>query len=282
MTHLDYDLESSVWRHWLEGLAAGRTLVRYDERGCGLSDWNVEHFNFDDWVDDLELVVDAEGIERFPLLGVSQGAAVAVAFAARHPERVERLILASAYGRGRLARATTDDATPRGRARPGAGPGRLGHATTRRSARCSRRSSFPTAPASSGRRSTSSSGAPRRQPTQCASSRRSRASTSPARHPRALPHADAALPRRPAPAALGGEGAGRVRSPAAGSCPCRAATTSSPTSSRRGRSSSASSTASSRPDQDGSGWAPRTRRPGVAPVGSPSGRSRLPATKVCR
>ena len=95
MTHLDYDLESSVWRHWLEGLAAGRTLVRYDERGCGLSDWNVEHFNFDGWVDDLELVVDAEGIDRFPLLGVSQGAAVAVAFAARHPERVERLILAS-------------------------------------------------------------------------------------------------------------------------------------------------------------------------------------------
>ena len=109
MTHLDYDLESTVWRHWLEGLAAGRTLVRYDERGCGLSDWNVEHFNFDDWVDDLELVVDAEGIERFPLLGVSQGAAVAVAFAARHPERVERLVLASAYGRGRLARATTDE-----------------------------------------------------------------------------------------------------------------------------------------------------------------------------
>ena len=109
MTHLDYDVESPVWRHWLEGLAAGRTLLRYDERGCGLSDWNVDHFNFDDWVDDLELVVDAEGLETFPLLGVSQGAAVAVAFAARHPDRVERLILAGAYGRGRLARASTDD-----------------------------------------------------------------------------------------------------------------------------------------------------------------------------
>ncbi len=109
MTHLDYDLESPVWRHWLEGLAAGRTLVRYDERGCGLSDWNVEQFSFDDWVNDLELVVDAEGLETFPLLGVSQGAAVAVAFAARHPERVERLILAGAYGRGRLARATDDE-----------------------------------------------------------------------------------------------------------------------------------------------------------------------------
>jgi pimeloyl-ACP methyl ester carboxylesterase/DNA-binding winged helix-turn-helix (wHTH) protein len=109
MTHLDYDLESPVWRHWLEGLSAGRTLVRYDERGCGLSDWNVDHFNFDDWVDDLELVVDAEGLERFPLLGISQGAAVAVAFAARHPKRVERLVLVGAYGRGRLVRATSDE-----------------------------------------------------------------------------------------------------------------------------------------------------------------------------
>ncbi len=109
LTHLDYDLENAVWRHWLEGLAAGRTLVRYDERGCGMSDWNVEHFRFDDWVDDLELVVDAAGLDQFPLLGVSQGAAVAVAFAARHPERVSRLVLAGAYGRGRLVRASTDE-----------------------------------------------------------------------------------------------------------------------------------------------------------------------------
>ncbi len=109
ITHLDYDGESPVWRHWLDGLARGRTLVRYDERGCGLSDWNVDRFTFDDWVDDLELVVDAVGLQRFPLLGVSQGAAVAVAFAARHPERVSRLILASAYARGRLVRATTEE-----------------------------------------------------------------------------------------------------------------------------------------------------------------------------
>ena len=54
-----------------------------------MSDWDVESFDFDDWVDDLELVVDAAGLDRFPLLGVSQGAAVAVAFAARHPERVD-------------------------------------------------------------------------------------------------------------------------------------------------------------------------------------------------
>jgi pimeloyl-ACP methyl ester carboxylesterase len=109
LTHLDHDRETFVWRHWLEGLARNRTLVRYDERGCGMSDWDVQSFDFDGWVDDLELVADAAGLDRFPLLGVSQGAAVAVAFAARHPERVTRLILCGAYGKGRLLRATTEE-----------------------------------------------------------------------------------------------------------------------------------------------------------------------------
>jgi pimeloyl-ACP methyl ester carboxylesterase/DNA-binding winged helix-turn-helix (wHTH) protein len=109
LTHLDHDRETFVWRHWLEGLAHNRTLVRYDERGCGMSDWDVQSFDFDDWVDDLELVVDAAGLDRFPLLGVSQGAAVAVAFAARHPERVTRLVLSGAYGRGRALRASTEE-----------------------------------------------------------------------------------------------------------------------------------------------------------------------------
>jgi len=109
LTHLDHDHETFVWRHWLTGLADGRTLLRYDERGCGMSDWDVESFEFDDWVDDLELVVDAAGLDRFPLLGVSQGAAVAVAFAARHPDRVSRLILCGGYGRGRALRATTEE-----------------------------------------------------------------------------------------------------------------------------------------------------------------------------
>lgn len=109
MTHLDYDAESPVWRHWLEGLSRGRRLVRYDERGCGLSDWDVERFSFDAWVDDLELVVDAIGLRRFSLLGVSQGGAVAIAFAVRHPDLVERLVLWGAYARGRLVRARNDD-----------------------------------------------------------------------------------------------------------------------------------------------------------------------------
>ena len=105
MTHLDYDLEHPVWRHWTEDVGRDRSLLRYDERGCGLSDWDVDRFDFDSWVDDLETVVDSAGLDRFPLLGVSQGGAVAVAFAVRHPERVSRLVLYGAYARGRLARA---------------------------------------------------------------------------------------------------------------------------------------------------------------------------------
>ncbi len=105
MTHLDLEWTTPVWSHWLAGLARDRQLVRYDERGCGLSDWDVPSFSFDDWVDDLETVVEAVGLDQFPLLGISQGGAVAVAYAARRPERVNRLILAGAYARGRQVRA---------------------------------------------------------------------------------------------------------------------------------------------------------------------------------
>ncbi|SCX19687.1 alpha/beta fold hydrolase [Mycolicibacterium fluoranthenivorans] len=109
MTHLGYDIESPVWRHWVRDLAARHTFIRYDERGCGLSDWETVDFTFDDWVADLETVVEALGLERFPLLGVSQGGAVAVAYAARHPDRVTHLILCGAYARGRAVRAMSDD-----------------------------------------------------------------------------------------------------------------------------------------------------------------------------
>lgn len=103
LTHLKSDWDSPVWRHWLTELSTHRTLVRYDERGCGLSDWDVPEISFDAWVEDLEAVVDAEGIDRFALLGVCQGAAVAVAYAARHPDRVSRLVLYGGFARGRLA-----------------------------------------------------------------------------------------------------------------------------------------------------------------------------------
>jgi pimeloyl-ACP methyl ester carboxylesterase len=97
ITHLDYDWESPVWRHWMEGLSRDRMLVRYDERGCGLSDHDPAEISFEAFVRDLETVVDELGLERFPLLGVSQGGAVAVAYAQRHPERVSRLVLVGAY-----------------------------------------------------------------------------------------------------------------------------------------------------------------------------------------
>lgn len=108
MTHLVLERTSPVWAHWLDGLARNRRLIRYDERGCGMSDWDVPNFGFDAWVDDLETVVEAAGIDRFPLLGVSQGGAVAVAYAVRHPDRVSHLVLAGAYARGRAVRASTE------------------------------------------------------------------------------------------------------------------------------------------------------------------------------
>lgn len=108
ITHLDYDWYSPVWRHWIEGLARGRTLVRYDERGCGLSDHDPLDISLESFVVDLETVVDGLGLKRFPLVGVSQGGPVAIEYARRHPERVSRLILVGAYMRGRPRRARTE------------------------------------------------------------------------------------------------------------------------------------------------------------------------------
>ena len=104
LSHLEFDWQSPIWRHWLIGLAQQHTLIRYDERGCGLSDWNVDDFSFEAWVRDLEAVVDAAGVERFPLIGISQGGPIAIAYATRHPERVSHLILYGAYARGKLKR----------------------------------------------------------------------------------------------------------------------------------------------------------------------------------
>ena len=111
VTHLDYEWESPVWRHWMEGLSRGRTFIRYDERGCGLSDHDPGDISFEAFVLDLETVVDELGLERFPLMGLSQGGPVAMAYAVRHPERVSRLLLVGAFMQGRLARATTPDET---------------------------------------------------------------------------------------------------------------------------------------------------------------------------
>jgi pimeloyl-ACP methyl ester carboxylesterase/DNA-binding CsgD family transcriptional regulator len=99
-THLDMDWDSPVWRHWLEALTDRRMLVRYDPRGSGLSDREATDFSLDAWVADLEAVVDALGLHRFPIIGLCQGSLVAIAFAARHPERVSRLVLYSGYLHG--------------------------------------------------------------------------------------------------------------------------------------------------------------------------------------
>jgi pimeloyl-ACP methyl ester carboxylesterase/DNA-binding winged helix-turn-helix (wHTH) protein len=100
LNHLEFEWGSPVWKHWIDEISRHHTFVRYDERGCGLSDWRVADLSFDAWVRDLETVVDALGVKRFALLGISQGGAVAVAYTARHPERVSHLILQGAYARG--------------------------------------------------------------------------------------------------------------------------------------------------------------------------------------
>jgi pimeloyl-ACP methyl ester carboxylesterase len=101
LSHLEFDWNSPVWRHWLVELSRRHRLIRYDERGCGLSDWNVADQSFDAWLRDLEMVVEANGLDRFALLGISQGAAVAIAYAVAHPERVTHLVLHGGYARGR-------------------------------------------------------------------------------------------------------------------------------------------------------------------------------------
>jgi pimeloyl-ACP methyl ester carboxylesterase/DNA-binding CsgD family transcriptional regulator len=108
LTHLELDWGSPIWRHWLVRLGAAHTVLRYDERGCGLSDSEVGVPSVETWVGDLEAVVDAAGLERFVLLGVSQGAAIAVAYAARHPQRISDLVLYGGYARGRRLRGQRD------------------------------------------------------------------------------------------------------------------------------------------------------------------------------
>ena len=102
LTHLEYEWESPVWRHWIRFLSEHFRYLRYDERGCGMTDRNVGDLSsFDRWVDDLEAVVNAAGIEEpVSLLGISQGGAVCVAYAVRHPERVSRLVIYGGYARG--------------------------------------------------------------------------------------------------------------------------------------------------------------------------------------
>ena len=109
LTHLEYEWESPVWRHWLRFFTEHFRYIRHDERGCGMTDWNVGDLSVESWVGDLEAVVAAaDPREPFALLGISQGAATCVAYAVRHPERVSKLILYGAYARGTYRRGDAD------------------------------------------------------------------------------------------------------------------------------------------------------------------------------
>ena len=102
LTHLEHQWRSLAWRPWLDAFSRGRKLLRYDARGCGLSDRDTGDFSFDNWVSDFECVIDAAGIGRFDLLATCWGGPIAIAYAARHPERVNRLILYGTYALGRM------------------------------------------------------------------------------------------------------------------------------------------------------------------------------------
>ena len=108
LSHVDYDVESPVWRPWLQALSARNRFVRYDPRGCGLSDRHVADLSIGAWHADLDAVAASIEEPRFVLLGLSQGGALGVAYAARHPERVSHLVLLNAYAQGARARAKTE------------------------------------------------------------------------------------------------------------------------------------------------------------------------------
>ncbi len=105
LNHIEYDWESPLWKHWLAEFTRGRSLIRYDERGNGLSDWDTPDLSFDAFVNDLECVANCLELEQFDLFAISQGAAVAVAYAVRHPERVRHLVILNGYAAGWAARS---------------------------------------------------------------------------------------------------------------------------------------------------------------------------------
>lgn len=100
LSHLEHDWEAPVWSPLFRELAVDHQFIRYDERGNGLSDWEVDDISFDAFLKDLETVVDASKVDKFALLGISQGCAVSIAYAVQYPERVSHLILFGGYAAG--------------------------------------------------------------------------------------------------------------------------------------------------------------------------------------
>jgi pimeloyl-ACP methyl ester carboxylesterase/DNA-binding SARP family transcriptional activator len=109
LNHLEFDWASPIWGGSFAAIAGYRTFIRYDERGCGLSDWDVSDLSFEAFVEDLEAVADRLGLDRFPLLGISQGCAVSIEYAVRHPERVTGLVLIGGYAAGWRHLANPDE-----------------------------------------------------------------------------------------------------------------------------------------------------------------------------
>jgi pimeloyl-ACP methyl ester carboxylesterase/DNA-binding CsgD family transcriptional regulator len=104
LTHLEHQWRSLAWKPWLEAFCGRYSVLRYDSRGCGLSDRELGEATFETWVSDLESVIDAAGFGRFSLLGTCWGGPVAIEYARRHPGRVTHLVLYGTYARGRFKR----------------------------------------------------------------------------------------------------------------------------------------------------------------------------------
>src|SRR5882757_1878859 len=104
LTHLEHQWQSLAWRPWLDAFTSEHKVLRHDSRGCGLSDRSTKDLSFETWVRDLECVVEAAGLPRFDLVGTCWGGPIAIEYAARHPERVSRLVLYGSYAQGRLRR----------------------------------------------------------------------------------------------------------------------------------------------------------------------------------
>jgi pimeloyl-ACP methyl ester carboxylesterase len=109
ISHLKADWDCPIWGPWLSLLSKRRTLIRFDQRGCGLSDREGIEFSFEKYVEDLAAVVEAAGLRRFAMFGLDGGAATAIAYAARFPERITHLAIHGCYTRGRIARSTTPE-----------------------------------------------------------------------------------------------------------------------------------------------------------------------------
>jgi pimeloyl-ACP methyl ester carboxylesterase/DNA-binding CsgD family transcriptional regulator len=115
--HLELDWGTPIWRPWLSLLTRHHTLIRYDWRGCGLSDRTGVEFCFERFVEDLEAVIAAAGFEQFVLFGIAAGAAIGMTYAVRHPEQVSRLVVYAGYVRNKLAGSPTPQEADEAQAR---------------------------------------------------------------------------------------------------------------------------------------------------------------------